>query len=281
MIGMPPARPDERMEKITLEDAYGPIHFYLLPFIRPSMVKEITGCDEKGAALTYEEALRRMIQRETIDASHRNVFVSHQFYLPAGKEASEVERMDSEMVTVGHIDAVPASLLSPFDYAALGHIHKPMKVGGEPYRYCGTPLPYSVSEAAQDKGILLVEMREKGFLSVEALPLLPLRPLRRLKGPADALLRQGTTDYVSLCLTDPPGGEADFDLWDRLRFAFPNLLEIQREAVFSPDYRAARAVQEKTPDTYSLCLSFLGEVDEEKKRILRDILTSIGEGESL
>lgn len=49
-----------------------------------------------------------------------------------------------------------------FDYAALGHIHKPMKVGSELYRYCGTPLARSVSEAQQQKGIIMVEMGVKG-----------------------------------------------------------------------------------------------------------------------
>ena len=73
------------------------------------------------------------------------MLVSHQFYLPIGKKAEDIERMDSEMRTVGNIDEVSADVLGNFDYAALGHIHKPMKVGSEFYRYCGTPLACSVS----------------------------------------------------------------------------------------------------------------------------------------
>ena len=94
MIGMPPVRPEEWMEKIVLQDAYGPVNFYLLPFVKPSMVKQITGTDEKGNNLSYNETIRRLIAREDINESERNVFASHQFYLPVGKDADEIERMD-------------------------------------------------------------------------------------------------------------------------------------------------------------------------------------------
>lgn len=79
-----------------------------------------------------------------------------------GESAEEVERMDSEIRTVGNIDQVSADILQKFDYAALGHIHKPMKAGGEFYRYCGTPLACSVSEAGQNKGIIMVDIKQKG-----------------------------------------------------------------------------------------------------------------------
>ena len=98
-----------------------------------------------------------LLERESVDLTERNVLVSHQFYLPAGSGTDAVERMDSETRTVGNIDAVGADILAPFDYAALGHIHKPMKVG-ENCRYCGTPLAYSVSEAEQTKGVVMVDM---------------------------------------------------------------------------------------------------------------------------
>ena len=147
---------------MTLSDEHGPVNFYLLPFVKPSMVKQLVGTDENGNNLSYNETLRRLIGREEINEAERNVLVSHQFYLPAGKNADEVERMDSEMRTVGNIDEVSADILERFDYAALGHIHKPMKVGSEFFRYCGTPLACSVSEAKQQKGIIMVEMEEKG-----------------------------------------------------------------------------------------------------------------------
>ena len=131
MIGQPPRTEEEYIEKVTLRDGYGPVNFYLLPFVKPSMVRQIVGADENGNCLSYKDTLYRLIGREQVDSGERNVLVSHQFYLPAGKKAEDVERMDSEIRTVGNIDEVSADVLKPFDYAALGHIHKPIKLGKE------------------------------------------------------------------------------------------------------------------------------------------------------
>ena len=106
MIGMPPTAPEDHIEKVVLRDEYGRVNFYLLPFVRPSMVRQITGSDENGNVLSYNETLRRLIEREELDLTERNVLVSHQFYLPSGRDAGEVERMDSEICTVGNIDRV-------------------------------------------------------------------------------------------------------------------------------------------------------------------------------
>ena len=137
------------------------------------MVRRVVGTDENGNNLSYNETLTRLIGREQINEEERNVLVSHQFYLPAGKNADEVERMDSEIRTIGNIDQVSAGILERFDYAALGHIHKPMKVGSESIRYCGTPLACSVRAAGQQHGIVMVEMGHKGALRIATLPLEP------------------------------------------------------------------------------------------------------------
>ena len=161
IAGMPPVTREETIRKVSFFDAYGEVCIYLLPFVKPSTVKQITGTDEKGNNLSYDETLHRLLARETVDTVERNVLVSHQFYLPVGKSADEVERMDSEIRTVGNIDEVSVEVLQLFDYAALGHIHKPMKVGSEVARYCGTPLACSVSEAGQQKGVIEVELGAK------------------------------------------------------------------------------------------------------------------------
>jgi len=120
MIGMPPQLPEEQIEKVVLQDEYGDVNFYLLPFVKPSMIKPIVGSDENGNNLSYNDAIHKLIQREQIDSNARNVLVSHQFYLPASMDPNSVERMDSEVRTVGNIDAVKADILERFDYAALG-----------------------------------------------------------------------------------------------------------------------------------------------------------------
>ena len=275
MIGLPPQRPEEFIEKVVLEDDWGPVNFYLLPFVKPSMVKQIVGTEENGNNLSYNETLKRLLGREAIDESRRNVLVSHQFYLPPHVQADQVERMESEIRTVGNIDEVSGEMLQIFDYAALGHIHKPMKVGDEFHRYCGTPLACSVSEAGQDKGIVMVEMEEKGNLKTSVLPLTPLRQVRLLRGTLSEVLAQACGDYVTVVLTDRTDLDI-LDMQDRLRSAFPRLLEIRRETVRQADYRV-QAEPGKQLDPFELCCAFLGETTGEEQELLRDVINTVQE----
>ena len=272
MIGQPPRVEGEQIERVVLEDEFGPVNFYLLPFVRPSMVKQLTGVDENGNNLSYDETLHRLIGREEINPSQRNVIVSHQFYLPSGTDAEAVERMDSEIRTVGNIDRVSSDILEQFDYAALGHIHKPMKAGSEFIRYCGTPLACSVSEAGQQKGIIMVELGDKGGRKTTVLPLEPLRQVRVIRGELEEVLKQGCGDYVTVVLTDRVDLDV-FDMQDKIRSAFPHLLEIRRETLRRTDYGRAYAVQEEL-DPFELCCAFLNEPDEEEKPLLRDVINT-------
>ena len=277
MIGLPPQTPEEYIEKVTMPDEFGNVNFYLLPFVKPSMLKAIVGTDESGNNLTYDETLRRLLQRENINTRERNVLVSHQFYLPAGTDPDEVERMDSEIVTVGNVDEVCADVLQPFDYAALGHIHKPMQVGSDRFRYCGTPLACSVSEARQQKGIIWVKIGAKGNVSTEVLPLIPLRQVRVIRGDLEEVLQQGSDDYVTVVLTDKRDYDV-IDMKDRLYHAFPNLLEIRRDVQQTVDYSLRREAAEKLAP-FDLCNSFLKDLDEEEKMILRDVINAAQNGE--
>lgn len=274
MIGMPPRTEKDYIEKVVLKDKHGTVNFYLLPFVKPSMVRQIVGEGENGNNLSYNDTLRRLIKRENINESERNVLVSHQFYLPKGKRADEVERMDSEIRTVGNIDEICADVLERFDYAALGHIHKPMKVGKETIRYCGTPLACSVSEAEQEKGIIMVDMAEKGTLTTTVLPLRPLREVRVIKGDLRDVLKKSCEDYVTVVLCD----KVDFDvidMQDKLRLAFPNLLEIRRENQVRTDYKPVLEEKEIL-DPFALCCSFMKDrIDEEDEDAYRKILEEV------
>lgn len=291
LIGMPPVSAGEHIAQVTLEDDWGPVHFWLLPFVRPSMVHEIVLAEDKltenpktavdetvqeGAregTVTYDSALHLLLGREKVCTDERNVLVSHQFYVPQGVDAGNISRTESEILTVGNIDAVSADVLEPFDYAALGHIHRPMRVGGEQYRYCGTPLAYSLSEAGQRKEILMTELREKGNVRVTAIPLHPLREVRILRGSLKDVLKERCTDYVSVLLTDREDLDV-LDMQDRLREAFPGLLEIRRDSGNTP-YYSSLPEQEKSMDPYELLCSFLNDADDEKRRILRDVLNAV------
>lgn len=276
MIGLPPRKEEEYIEKVTLQDEFGPVNFYLLPFVKPSMVKQIVGVDENGNNLSYDATLHKLIAREEVNTTERNVLVSHQFYLPVGENAESVERMDSEIRTVGNIDAVASDVLEAFDYAALGHIHKPMKVGSELYRYCGTPLACSVSEAGQQKGVIMVEIGEKDSktsVKITVLPLKPLREVRIIKGSLEEVLAQACEDFVTVILTDRVDLDI-MDMQDRIRMAFPYLLEIRREVFRKADY-SEQLMAEKEQDPFELCCSFLKDLDDEEKTILRDVIHTV------
>lgn len=270
MIGLPPQAPEDKIEKVTMEDEWGQIDFYLLPFVKPSVVKTIVGTDDSGNNLSYDESLRRLLAREEIDPAKRSVLVSHQFYLPGQVQASDIERMDSEARTVGDIDEVHADVLEPFDYAALGHIHKPMKVGAERFRYCGTPLACSVSEAGQQKAVLMVELQEKGETKITPLLLQPLRQVRIIRGSLQEVLQQGCEDYVTVVLTDRPE-EGEPDVRDRINSAFSCLLEIRREEAAQDAYREATEQIGQT-DPFALCCEFLGEMTDAEQELLRNVL---------
>ena len=273
MIGLPPRTENEYIEKVTLTDEFGTLNFYLMPFVKPSMVKQIVGVDENGNNLSYDAALHRLIEREKVNTTERNVLVSHQFYLPVGGDAEKVDRMDSEIRTVGNIDAVSADVLELFDYAALGHIHKPMKVGSEAYRYCGTPLACSVSEAGQQKGIIMVEIGSKNSVKTTILPLKPLREVRIIKGSLEDVLVQACEDFVTVILTDKVDLDI-MDMQDRIRMAFPYLLEIRREVLRKADY-SDQMMAEKEQDPFKLCCSFLKDLDDEEKAVLQDVIHTV------
>lgn len=221
---LPPQKEDERLEKIVLEDSYGKVSFYLLPFIKPGMVRHFMP-DE--AAEGEQAVIKALLAKEDIDWTQRNVILTHQFY----KNGSKIpERCDSEQKTssVGGTDAVDISVLKDFDYAALGHIHGAQMVGGEKFRYCGTPLKYSVSEAAHEKSITMVLMGGKGSnIEIKTLPVNPGRDVLKFRGSLKDIIalanEQNRQDYISVTLTDDDIPEM---VKEQLQGYFENILEI-------------------------------------------------------
>lgn len=272
LIGLPPRLPEEYITQVTLTDSFGPVNFYLLPFVKPSMVKEITGTDAKGNNLSYDAAVHALLSRENIDTDQRNVLVSHQFYLSTAGQ--DIIRSDSESITVGNIDSVNGDILELFDYAALGHIHKPQRLNGQDcYRYCGTPLACSISEAGQEKGIIEVELGAKGEVNTTVLPLTPLHAVRKIQDTLENVLASPSTDYVSITLTDEDDLDI-FDMHDRLSAAFPNLLEIRRAVKQKVNYEGADIPQEQL-SPFELCKTFLGELEAADEALLADIINTV------
>ena len=214
---------------VTLQDAYGSVHIYLLPFLKPAHVRHCLPPTEAEQVTTYHEALRCAVERLHINVAERNVLVAHQFVTGA-------QTAGSEAVNVGGVDNIGAEVFAAFDYTALGHIHRAQNVGSERVRYSGTPLKYSFAEWQQEKSVTLVELGEKGRVSVTALPLAPLRDLRKLRGSYEELMSKDfydelpkdsdglLRDFYHLTLTD----EEDVpDAVQKLRSVYKNLLQLE------------------------------------------------------
>lgn len=221
---MPPVTGQEHLEKVVLSDTFGDVNFYLLPFTKPGYVRQLFPGEEIE---NYDMAVRRLLEREEIDFTKRNVLMAHQFFVAGDWQP---EKSDSEMtyVTVGGIDSVDVSCVRDFDYVALGHIHGAQKIGGEHIRYSGTPLKYSVSEEKQEKGITVVTLGEKGKPNqYDRIPLVIKPDVRSIKGTLNEVLEAATEenkdDYVSIILTD----EDVYRPKDQLEEKYSHILEVR------------------------------------------------------
>ena len=246
------------VEPITLEDPFGPVNFYLLPFVKPLHVRRLY---PEEPADTYTQALGTAVSHMNVDETARNVLVTHQFVTGAS-------RSDSEEISVGGADNVDGAVFAPFDYVALGHIHSPQNCASEKIRYCGTPLKYSFSEAGDEKSVTMAELGEKGSLTLRTVPLKPLRELTELRGSFAQLTdpefyRESSwqEDYVHLTLTD----EEDIpDAIGKLRLIYRGLMKLDYDNARTRSN--ARITGEEAQRTQSPLELFAGFYEQQNNR---------------
>ena len=211
---------DGALAPVTLQDAFGPVHVWLLPFVKPAHMRRwFPDADIES----YTDAVAEAVAHMDIDTAARNVLVTHQFVTGGA-------RSGSEELSVGGTDNVDSGVFAPFDYVALGHLHGAQHIGRETIRYAGSPLKYSFSEARQHKSVTVVTLSEKGDVQVRTVALTPLRELREIRGSYDELTARSfyehttyRSDYLHLILTD----EQDvFDAMSRLRTIYPYLMTL-------------------------------------------------------
>lgn len=211
---------DGTLAPVTLHDEFGPVHVWLLPFVKPAHVRRwFPDADIES----YTDAVAEAVAHMDIDTAARNVLVTHQFVTGG-------TRSGSEELSVGGTDNVDSGVFAPFDYVALGHLHGAQHIGRETIRYAGSPLKYSFSEARQHKSVTVVTLGEKGDVQVRTVALTPLRELREIRGSYDELTARSfyehttyRSDYLHLILTD----EQDvFDAMSRLRTIYPYLMTL-------------------------------------------------------
>lgn len=207
------------LECITLSDEFGELNVYLLPFIKPSNVRQYF---ENEEIESHESAVKFVIENADIDYSKRNIILSHQFITGSTTDGSE------ELI-IGGLDNISSQIYQQFDYTALGHIHRAQSVGCEKIRYSGTPLKYSFSEANHNKSVTIINLLEKGNVNITPISLTPLRDLRCIKGKFSEVTDITTVntetieDFIKVTLTD------EYDIPDaimKLRSIFPNILAL-------------------------------------------------------
>lgn len=204
---------------VELNDKYGKVNFYMLPFVKPSNVRRFFEDEEIN---TYTDAVRVAVSHMNVNKKARNVIITHQFVTGA-------QRSESETIAVGGTDNVDSYVFDDFDYVALGHIHGPQNVGKNTVRYCGTPLKYSFSEISHKKSVTVVEMKEKGNVKVSTVELTPKLDMREIKGTYGELTfkknyeNTNTEDYLHIILTDE---EDVADAVAKLRCVYPNLMKL-------------------------------------------------------
>lgn len=267
---------DGNVKPITLNDDYGEVNFYLLPFVRPADIRRYFP-DENIE--NYTDAVKVAIDNMNVDFSERNILVTHQFV--TGAELSE-----SEDIIVGGTDNVSGEVFDGFDYVALGHIHREQTVGKDNIRYCGTPLKYSFSEAKNIKSVTILDFNDKGNIEYSKIPLTPLRDMREIRGTYYELTLKSnyestnTEDYLHITLTD----EEDIpDAIGKLRSIYPNIMKLDYDNLRtrgSGTVDAIENIESKSP--FELFADLFKQqnnqdMSKEQEEIMRNLIDKIWE----
>lgn len=212
---------ENEIEKITVKENGITVNFYMLPFVKSAYISHIFQLQTDS----YEECFRYLIEHAKIDEEETNILLSHQF-VTANKKNPELS--DSETSSLGGIDNIDFHIFDPFDYVALGHIHKPQAMGREMVRYAGSILKYSFSEIHMDKKATILTIDAKKEISLSFHPLKPLRDMREIECSLEELLKKQCEigkqeDYMHVILTDE---EQILDAIGKVRTIYPNVMQI-------------------------------------------------------
>ncbi len=221
---------DGNVPCVTIEDSFGPVNFYLLPYTDPRNIRHIY---QDSQISTHDHAMRKILDKigQAYNPKERNVMVTHGYITHMGEPAEYVSESERPL-SIGGTDFVSSEYFQMFNYTALGHLHAPQRAGFENVRYAGSLLKYSFSEVNQKKGITIVELDEKGNASSRHLDLTPARDMRIIKGPLNELISPevyksvNNEDYIHAILTDK--GEL-IDPISKLRSVYPNIMGLSRE----------------------------------------------------
>lgn len=268
------------LRKIEIEEEYGKLNIYMLPFIKPVEVKQYFEDDLEN---NYNTAINKIIKKEKINKEERNIILVHQF-VTAG--TVEPERSESEVLTLGGIENVDVSNFDDFDYVAIGHVHRPQKIGRDTARYAGTMLKYSFSEINHNKTVPIIDFKEKGNIEINLKELAPIRDMREIKGPIEELLKKenyekgNINDYIKAIITNE---ETVYDAIGQIRRIYPNTLKLEirnSKTINSVEEQNLNLEKVKKKSELELFSDFYKsqnnvDLDENQKEIIKDIISEV------
>ncbi|WP_342719358.1 exonuclease SbcCD subunit D [Bacillus paramycoides] len=268
-------------EPIILNDEYGEVHFHLVPYADPSIVRHVLKNED---VRSHDDAMRIFMNElsETMDKEARHVFVGHAFVTSAG-EAEENTSDAERPLSIGGAEYVNSHYFDKFHYTALGHLHQAHFVRNETIRYSGSPLAYSISEEKHKKGYYIVELDEQGEVTIEKRLLTPRRKMRTVEAKIDELLQHPVSeDYVFVKLLDE---NPVLQPMEKIRSVYPNAMHVER-SIQRREFTESNEVtvsRHKTDDL-SLLKAFYKEMkglelSEEKERLFVEVLQTVQERE--
>lgn len=268
------------LRKVEVQDEYGKLNIYMLPFVKPIEVKQFFKEDLEN---NYNTAINKIIGKEEINNSERNIILVHQF-VTAG--TIEPERTESEILSLGGIENVDVSNFDDFDYVAIGHVHRPQQIGRKEARYAGTMLKYSFSEINHNKSVPIIDFKEKGNVEINLKELVPIRDMREIKGPIEELLKKenyelgNVNDYIKAVITNE---ETVYDAIGQIRRVYPNTLklEIRNSKTINGGQEQDLNLQKvKRKSELELFEDFYKsqnnvDLDKKQKEIIKDIISEV------
>jgi len=225
-------------QPVVINDTWGPVHFFGLPYAEPAVVRDRSGETEVH---NHEQAIAHLADaaRAQVPPGERSVCIAHCF--AAGGEESESERP----LSVGGSGSVSKKHFDGFTYTALGHLHRPQGIGKR-IRYSGSLMKYSFSEIPHTKSASVVSIDSDGSVEVTEHVLKPKRDLRMIEGELSELIKgpapgENPEDFLLVRLTDR---KALLDPLGRMREVYPNVLHIERSAL---DQASPTALEARQP----------------------------------
>ena len=271
---------DGHLDKYVINDGETEVNVYLLPFVKASQVKHYF---PESEIATYEDAVRVIIDTADIDKKKCNVLVAHQFVAGKGEDPALGGSEGAGTQSVGLVEKIGYNLFNMFDYVALGHIHSPQKIGRDEVRYSGSPLKYSLSEVNNEKSVPIITISGKNDVSIDIVPLKPMRNMRHIKGKMEELLNKANVkapeDFIYATLTDE---DIINDAMGIFQQTYPNTVKIDYdnshtrkiEQVDISKIAQNKSFSELISDFYRLM--YKCEISEEEMDVMRMVAREAG-----